>query len=76
MNILENKYEFFDKKRKLDRFKEIIDSYNIANNKIDDISNKLIKVFKSEVFEVIHDNKFNFKTRKRNFKFRINQIKI
>ena len=48
------------KKRKLDRFKEIIDSYNIANNKIDDISNKLIKVFKSEVFEVIYDNKFNF----------------
>ena len=38
-----------DKKRKLDRVKEIIEPYNIANNKIDDISNKLIDVFKSEV---------------------------
>ena len=35
-----------DKKRKLDRVKEIIEPYNIANNKIDDISNKLIDVFK------------------------------
>ena len=54
-----------DKKRKLDRVKEIIEPYNIANNKIDDISNKLIDVFKSEVPEVkllrlLHDNKFNF----------------
>ena len=38
--------EFFDDKvRKLDRIKDIIESYNIANNKIDDISNK--NVFKS-----------------------------
>ena len=49
-------------KRKLDRVKEIIEPYNIANNKIDDISNKLIDVFKSEVPEVkllrlLHDNK-------------------
>ena len=69
-----------DKKRKLDRVKEIIEPYNIANNKIDDISNKLIDVFKSEVPEVkllrlLHDNKFNFKTRRRKFKFRSNQIK-
>ena len=28
-----------DKKRKLDRFKEMIEPYNIDNNKIDDISN-------------------------------------
>ena len=52
----------------------------LINNKIDDISNKLIDVFKSEVPEVkllrlLHDNKFNFKTRRRKFKFRSNQIK-
>ena len=35
-----------DKKRKLDRVKEIIKTYNIANNKINDISNKLIDVLK------------------------------
>ena len=43
---------FDDKKRKLDRVKGIIEPYNIANNKIDDISNKLIDVVKSEVPEV------------------------
>ena len=36
--------------------------------------------FKSEILEVnllrlFHDNKFNFKTRRRKFKFRSNQIK-
>ena len=70
----------FLQKRKLNRVKEIIEPYNIANNKIDDISNKLVDVFKSEVPEVkllrlIHDNEFNFKIRKRKFKFRSNQIK-
>ena len=38
-----------DKKRKLDRVKEIIELYNIANNKIDSINNKSIDVFKSEI---------------------------
>ena len=59
-----------DKKRKLDRVKEIIEPYNIANKKINEISNKLIDVFKSEIPEVnllrlFHDNKFNFKTKKK-----------
>ena len=59
-----------DKKRKLDRFKEMIEPYNIANNKIDDISSKLIDLFKSEVLEMkllrlLHNNKFNFKTKRR-----------
>ena len=40
---------FDDKKRKLDRVKGIIEPYNIANNKIDDINNIYIikDVFKS-----------------------------
>ena len=37
---------FYDKKRKFYRVKEIIEPYNIANNIINDISNKLIDVFK------------------------------
>ena len=62
-----------DKKRKLVRVKEIFEPYIIANNKIDDISNKLIDVFKSEVPEVkllrlLYYNKLNFKTRRRKFR--------
>ena len=61
----------YDKKRKFDRVKEIIEPYNIGNNKIDDINNRLVDVFKSEISEVkllrlLHDNKFNFKTIRRN----------
>ena len=68
------------KKRKLDIVKEIIETYNIVNNKIDDINNKLIEVFKSKLPQVklwrlLPDNKFNFKTRRRKFKFRSNNIK-
>ena len=69
-----------DRKRKFERVKEIIEPYNISNNKIDDISNRLVDVFKSEIPEVkfsrlLNDNNFNFKTIRRKFKFRSNQIK-
>ncbi len=69
-----------DRKRKLDRVKELIEPYNIANHKIEEITNRLVEVFNSEIAEVkllrlLHDNKFNYKTRNRKFTFRSNNIK-
>ncbi len=68
-----------DRKRKLDRFKELIEPYTIATH-IEEITNRLVEVFNSEIAEVkllrlLHDNKFNYKTKNRKFKFRTNNIK-
>ena len=41
-----------DRKRKLDRVKELIEPYNIANHKIEEITNRLVEVFNSEIAEV------------------------
>ena len=49
--------------RKLNRIKEMIEPYIIVHNKLEEIKNELIEVFKSEVPEVkllrlIHNNKY------------------
>ena len=68
-----------DRKRKLDRFKELIEPYTIATH-IEEITNRLVEVFNSEIAEVkllrlLHDNKFNYKTKNRKFKFRLKLLK-
>ena len=69
-----------EENRKLCRRKEIIEPYIRVNNKVEEIKDKLIEVFKSEVPEIkllrlIHDNKYTYKAIKRKFKFRTNMIK-
>ena len=60
--------------------KQIIEPYLRVYNKSDEIKDKLIEVFKSEIPEVkslrlIHDNKFKYKVIKKKFTFRTNLIK-
>ena len=74
LNFIENE------KRKLNRIKQFIEPYLRVYNKSDEIKDKLIEVFKSEVPEVkllrlIHDNKFKYKVIKKKFTFRTNLIK-
>ena len=69
-----------DRKRKLDRVKELIEPYTIATHRIEEITNRLVEVFNSEIAEfkllrLLHDNKFNYKTKNRKFKYRTNNIK-
>ena len=57
-------------KLKLDRMKEVVEPYMIAMSKNKDIRDKLINIFKSDIYEVgllrlIHDNTYNFKTKKK-----------
>ena len=66
--------------RKLNRIKEIVEPYTRVYTKSEEITNKLIEVFNSDVPEVkllrlIHDNKYSYKTIKKKFKFRTNLIK-
>ena len=66
--------------RKLNRIKEIVEPYTRVYTKSEEITNKLIEVFNSDVPEVkllrlIHDNKYTYKTIKKKFKFRTNLIK-
>ncbi len=47
---------------------------------LEEIINRLVEIFNSEIGEVkllrlLYDNKFNYKTKNRKFKFRTNNIK-
>ena len=59
-------FEFIeDNKFKLDRIKEIIEPYNIAQIKIDDISNKLKDAFLNDltvfkIKKIINNNKYEY----------------
>ena len=69
-----------DENRKLNRIKEMIEPYIRVYKKSDEIKNKLIEVFKSDMPEIkllrlIHDNKNKYKAIKKKFKFRTNLIK-
>ena len=74
-------FEFFeDNNFKLDKIKEIIEPYAIAQIKTDDISNKLKNAFLNDITEVkikriINDNKYEFKPKNRKIKFKTNKIK-
>ena len=74
-------FEFFeDNNFKLDRIKEIIEPYAIAQIKTDEISNKLKNAFLNDITEVkikriINDNKYEFKPKNRKIKFKTNKIK-
>ena len=74
-------FEFLeDNKFKLDRIKEIIEPYSIAQIKIDGISNKLKDAFLNDLTEIkikriINDNKYEFKPKKMKIKFKTNKIK-
>ena len=74
-------FEFLeDNKFKLDRIKEIIESYAIAQIKIDDISNKLKDAFLNDLTEIkikriINYNKYEYKPNIRKIKFKTNRIK-
>ena len=74
-------FEFIeDNKFKLDRIKEIIEPYNIAQIKIDDISNKLKDAFLNDLTEIkikkiINNNKHEYKPKIRKIKFKTNRIK-
>ena len=74
-------YDFFeDETRKLCRIKETIEPYIRVSKKSEEIKDKLIEVFKSDIPEVkllrlIHDNKYTYKAIKRKFNFRTNMIK-
>ena len=78
-NALE--YAFFeDETKKLCRIKETIEPFIRVSKKSEEIKDKLIEVFKSDVPEIkllrlIHDNKYTYKTIKRKFQFRTNMIK-
>ena len=67
-------FEFLeDNKFKLDRIKEIIEPYAIAQIKIDGISNKLKDAFLNDLKEIkikkiINDNKHEYKQKKLNLK--------
>ena len=73
-------FEFIeDNKFKLDRIKEIIEPYNIAQIKIDDISNKLKDAFLNDITEIkikriIYDNKYEFKPKIRKIKYKTNGV--
>ena len=59
--------------------KELIEPYSIAQNKIDEISEKLKDAFLNDITEIkikklIHDNTYNYKTKIRKFKFNTNKI--
>ena len=59
--------------------KELIEPYSIAQNKIDEISEKLKDAFLNDITEIkikklIHDNTYNYKTKIRKFKFKTNKI--
>ena len=65
---------------KLERIKEIIEPYAIAQIKIDDISNKLKDAFLNDITEIkikriINENKHEFKQKTKKFKFKTNKIK-
>jgi len=72
--------EFFeDKNIKLERMKELIEPYSIAQIKMDEISEKLKDAFFNDITEIkikklIPDNTFNYKTKIRKFKFNTNKI--
>ena len=72
--------EFFeDKNIKLERMKELIEPYAIAQIKMDEISEKLKDAFLNDITEIkikklIHDNTYNYKTKIRKFKFNTNKI--
>ena len=72
--------EFFeDKNIKLERMKELIEPYSIAQIKIDETSEKLKDAFLNDITEIkikklIHDNTYNYKTKIRKFKFNTNKI--
>ena len=74
-------FEFFeDNNFKLDRIKEIIEPYVIAQIKIDDISNKLKDAFLKyvtgiKIKGIINNNKYEFKPKNRKIKCKINKIK-
>ena len=74
-------FEFLeDNKFKLDRIKEIIEPYAIAQIKIDDISNKLKDAFLNDLTEIkikriINYNKYEYKPNIRKIKFKTNRIK-
>ena len=74
-------YEFIeDNTFKLDRIKEIIEPYAIAQIKVDDISNKLKDAFLNDITEIkikriINENKHEFKPKTKKFKFKTNKIK-
>ena len=68
-----------DNKFKLDRIKEIIEPYAIAQIKTDDISNKLKDAFLNHLTEIkikriINDNKYKFKPKKE--KLNLKQTKL
>ena len=69
-------FEFLeDNNFKLDRIKEIIEPYAIAQIKTDDISNKLKNAFLNDITEVkikriINDNKYEFKPKNIKIKFK------
>ncbi len=66
--------EFLDnRKRKLDRIKELMESYSITTHRIEEITYRLVEVLNSEIAEIkllrlLDDNKFNFKTNNRKLK--------
>ena len=69
-----------DNKFKLDRIKEIIEPYAIAQIKTDDISNKLKDAFLNDLTEIkikriINDNKHEYKPKMKTIKFKTNKIK-
>ena len=78
-NALE--YAFFeDETKTLCRIKETIEPFIRVRKKSEEIKDKLIEVFKSDVPEIkllrlIHDNKYTYKAIKRKFQFRTNMIK-
>ena len=73
-------FEFLeDNNFKLDRIKEIIEPYALAQIKIDDTSNKLKDAFLNDLTEIkikriINNNKYEFKPKKRKIKFKTNKI--
>ena len=59
---------FEDKNLKLERMKEIIEPYSIAQNKIDEITERLKDAFNNDITEIkikklIHDNNHNYKAK-------------
>ena len=72
--------EFFeDKNIKLERINVIIEPYSIAQNKIDEITEKLKDAFNNDITEIkikklIHDNYHNYKPKIKKFKFNTNKI--
>ena len=74
-------YKFIeDNTFKIDRIKEIIEPYAIAQIKVDDISNKLKDTFLNDITEIkikriINENKHEFKPKTKKIKFKTNKIK-